>query len=124
MPVEASVAASFWPTSPALPMPVCPGEAVPDQLQHQVRRGPEAGEAQGLAVLQPGQAERAEPDRPRAHQGRGLYVGEGVRDRVRERLGHGHQLGVTAVGVAARGPEPLAEVFLPPPARAQCSHAE
>src|SRR5271157_4288360 len=53
-----------------------PGEAVQDQLQNQVRRGPEAGEAQGLPVLQPGQAEGAEPDRPRAQEGCGLYVGE------------------------------------------------
>ena len=41
----------------------------------------------------------------------------------RERLRHGHQLGVTAVGVAARGPEPLAEVLLPPPAEGRAVRA-
>ena len=77
-----------------------------------MRRGPEAREAQGLPVFQLGESERTEPDRPRAEQGCGFHVGKGVRDRVHERLGHGHQLGVAAVGIAARGLEVLAQVLL------------
>ena len=100
------------------------GEAVPDQFQHEVRRGAEAGQAQALAVLQPGQAERPEADRPGAEQRGGLRVGEDVGDGVGKRRGHGHQLGIAAVGVAPGRPEWSQRFSSPRRQKSQSPHAE
>ncbi len=80
--------------------------------QHQVRRGAKPGQPEGLAVLQTRQPQRAVADGAGAQQRRGLDVGEDSGDGVGERGRHGHQLGVTAVGIAAGGAKVRAEVLI------------
>ena len=90
--------------------------AMPDHLQHQVRRCAEAGQAEVLPVLQPAQPQRPVADRAGAEQRRGLGVGETIRDAVGEALRDNHQFGVTAVRITSRGAEVSAQVFPARPA--------
>lgn len=76
-------------------------------------RGAEPGQAEGLAVLQPGQLQRAVADGAGAEEGCGLDVGEDLRNRVSEGRRNGHGLGVAAAGVAAGGGEPGTQVLAP-----------
>ena len=94
------------------------GISMPDHLEDEVRRGAEAGQPKVLPVLEAGQPQRPVADRAGAQERGGLRIGEDVGDPISKRLGHGHELGIAAVGVAAGRPELVAEVFLAPAAEA------
>ena len=80
--------------------------------QYQVRRGAKPGQPEGLAVTQTRQPQRTIADGAGAQQRRGLDVREDGGDGVGEGGRHGHQLGVSAVGIAAGGAKIRAEVFI------------
>ena len=75
------------------------GAAAARQLQRHVTGGAEAVDAQARAgpVADPGQAQRAVADDPRAQQRRGRAIAEAVGQRVDEVGARGAQLGVAAV---------------------------
>ena len=90
---------------------------MPRKLQDEMRRPAEAGEPQQLAVLQPGEGERAISDGAGAEQRRRLHVREGIGDDAGVILAHRHELGVAAVDIPAGGPKRLAQILVSRPGR-------
>ena len=87
------------------------------KLQDEMRRPAEAGEPQPLAVLEPGEGERAISDGAGAEQRRRLHVREDIGDDVGVVLAHGHELGVAAIHIPAGGPKRRAQVLVNRPGR-------
>ena len=73
----------------------------------------EAGQPQGLPVLETGQAQGAVADGPGAEERGGLRGAENRRDGVDEGFRDAQRFGVPAVGVAARGAKLRAEILAP-----------
>ena len=80
-------------------------------LDDDVRRGAKTIKAQPFARLEVRELQRAVANDAGAEQGRSFQVGEIPGERIGKGGGSHHRFRIAAVGMKAREPRPLAEVF-------------
>ena len=85
---------------------------MPSRFHHKMRRGTKSGKAQDLMVTDAAKPQGPVPYGARAQQGSCLCIGKQLRNGVGKGFRNRHVLRIAAVGIPARSPERLTQVFV------------